>query len=452
VTSRPIADSPVQIAPPALSSPPPLGYSGGMVFCLRVSFLSLLSLLLCLLCGLLSGCFLGKGAAAEEVAREDLFTLGIGRLEDQIDLYDLEGDRGNRGAGLAMREGFLYLADGNGGKVARYSPYGDLLFMIYNDETNPPPLTLRSDPEAEMPVTRWAFTYPLREPGKIAVDSHKHIWVSDRLPPGRYAVDDESGARLDRVVLHFDGDGRFVEYLGREGLGGSPFPHIAGLYINAEDELAIVCQVPGGWTVYWCAPEGTVLYQFHLKNEELPVPPDRMPVYPSVDGVAVGQEGRRLFIKIDYYRDLYDESTNTRLGNEPDSSVIWVVNVEDGAWVQTMEVPFFEHTVIENNRRQTERLFYSLVGVAREGRVFLSVPTEEGYSFIVLSPGSGEPQRSFTTFSIQVGSGELEFNLFCLSPEGILSALLASGWEAKMVWWRTDRFVPSLPPISISIH
>jgi hypothetical protein len=33
------------------------------------------------------------------------------------------------------------------------------------------------------------------------------------------------------------------------------------------------------------------------------------------------------------------------------------------------------------------------------------------------------------------------FNTFHLSGDGILSALLASEFEAKVVWWRTDRFI-----------
>ena len=86
------------------------------------------------------------GACTQEpfpaIIRENLFTLEIGRMEDQIALYNLEGDQGIRRTELAMREGLFYISDGNGEKIVRYNSYGDLLFMIYNDQTNPLPLTL----------------------------------------------------------------------------------------------------------------------------------------------------------------------------------------------------------------------------------------------------------------------------------------------------------------------
>ncbi|MDR0878732.1 MAG: hypothetical protein LBN21_11815, partial [Treponema sp.] len=184
-----------------------------------------------------SACSRGEVAS---IAREDLFTLDIGRMEDQVALYNLEGDQGRRRTDFTMRDGLFYISDGNGQKIARYNSYGDLLFMIYNEDTNPQPITLRTNIEDGAQVTRWAFSYPLREPGQIVVDSRKHIYVEDRLPYERHSIDTESKALLDSVILHFDADGRFVEYLGQEGIGGSPFPRIIGLYTSIRDELAVV--------------------------------------------------------------------------------------------------------------------------------------------------------------------------------------------------------------------
>jgi hypothetical protein len=42
---------------------------------------------------------------------------------------------------------------------------------------------------------------------------------------------------------------------------------------------------------------------------------------------------------------------------------------------------------------------------------------------------------------IRVDSEELQFNTFNISSEGILSALMATNWQAKLVWWRTDKFL-----------
>jgi hypothetical protein len=386
------------------------------------------------------------GACAEQglvsVAREELFTLEIGRLEDQIDLYNLEGGRGARKTSLAMRDGLFYLSDGNGGKVAHYTSYGDLLFMIYNEETNPPPMTLRTDAEGASVATRGAFSYPLLEPGAIAVDSRKHIYVEDRLPYERRGFDAENRILEDSIVLHFDANGRFLEYLGKEGIGGSPFPRIERISVSAQDDFAVVCRLPTGWNIYWYDAEGTLLYFLPLANELIPIPPDRQPVFPSIDSIAVSPDSKKLFVKVDYYRETFDESTNTKLGAEPDSSVIWLMKVENGAYEGTIEVPFFEQPASENNSRVTERLLYSLLGVVKNDRVFLAFPVEEGYSIMILSTDPHEQRRGF----IQVEPEELQFNAFTISPEGILSALLATDFNAKLVWWRTDKFLEEAAP------
>jgi hypothetical protein len=382
----------------------------------------------------LGGC---SGEKIPSITRRDLFTINIGRQEDQIDLFNLEGERSKRRTDLAMRDGLLYISNGNGGKIVRYNSYGDLLFMIYNEEQNPPPLALRRGNGEHGIVTRWAFSYPLREPGIIAVDSRKHIYVEDRFPQEQNVFDTENKAVLDRMVLHFDIDGRFIKSLGQEGVGGTPFPHITGIYTSVNDELAVICRLPTGWNIYWFDALGTLLYLIRLNNDAVPIPPDRDLVIPFMNGLCVSPDERQLYLKVDYYRDTYDESTNTRSGNAPDSSVIWVMNVENGAYTKTIEVPFYESTVTENNRKISENMFYSMLGVIKNHKVFLYFPMEGGYSILILSSESQEQRRGF----IRVNNEELQYNTFNLSVEGILSALLATDWEVRMVWWRTDELI-----------
>jgi hypothetical protein len=309
--------------------------------------------------------------------------------------------------------------------------------MIYNEEQNPPPLILRPSGGEQGVVTRWAFSYPLREPGAIAVDSRKHIYVEDRYSREQTVFDAENKAILDRMVLHFDTDGRFVNYLGQEGVGGTPFPNIIGIYTSVNDEVAVFCRLPTGWNIYWFDPLGTLLYLIPLKNDAIPIPQDRDLVVPFMNGLCASPDKRQLYLKVDYYRDTYDESTNTRSGNEPDSSVVWVMDVETGAYTKTVEVPFYEATLTENNRTVTENMFYSMLGVIKNNKIFLYFPVEGGYSILILSSESQEQRRGF----IQVANEELQYNTFNLSVEGIVSALLATDWEVRMVWWRTDELI-----------
>jgi hypothetical protein len=369
--------------------------------------------------------------------REDLFSLDIGPMEDQIAMYQLEGDNGIKRINFVMRDGLFYIADGNSGKIVRYNSYGDLLFMIYNEETNPVPMSLKTNIEDSTQVTRWAFSYPLREPGEIAVDSRKHIFAGDRLSYEQRRFDPESKALLDGIILHFDADGRFIEYLGQEGIGGSPFPRIVGLYTSIQDELAVVCRTPLGWHIYWYSSSGALLNLVRLTNSAIPTPPDWPAEITSVDNVMAAPDGRRLLIKVDYYRETFDESTNVRTGTEPDSSIVWVLNIEDGSYLDSLEVPLFEYPLNENGRTVITRMLYTMMGVLSGGKVFLSFPVETGYSILFLDTKSKEQYRGF----IDVDNSELQFNDFYLSADRIISALLVDDQKVKLVWWRMDTFI-----------
>ena len=390
---------------------------------------------------ILAGC---SQSEIPSVTREEIFTFQIGRLEDEIAIYNLEGDRGVRRTNLAMRDGLFYIADGNGEKIVRYNSYGDPLFMIYNAETNPAPLSLRTleAMPADEVITRWAFTYPLQNPGKITVDSRKHIFVEDRLPDERHGFDEESGARLHSVILHFNENGEFVSYLGQRGVGGSPFPHIEGLYTSVNDELAVVCRIPKGWDIYWFDADGMSLYLVQIRDGDIPVPPDADVT--SVDTIVAAPDARTLYIKADYYRDTYDTSTNTRSGNEPARSLIWVMRVESGGYEKSIPIPFYESEMVENSRKTTLTMFYSLLGVIQGERIFLQFPEEKGYYLLIMEPAA---QRQYQGF-IAVQPEELAFNAFNLSEEGILSALLVEKWDIKLVWWRTDKFIRPAPAAS----
>jgi hypothetical protein len=376
-----------------------------------------------------------KNNQIDSVEREDLFTLEVGRMEDQIALYNLDGTRGIRSTGFTMRDGLFYIADGNGGKISRYNSYGDLLFMIYNEETNPPPVSLKTNISYEEQATRWAYPYPLEQPGWIAVDSRRHIFVEDRLPTQAHRIDTERNSLLDGIILHFDQDGRFVDYLGCEGIGGSPFPRIVALTATVNDELAVICRLPDGWDIYWFNSSGMLLYLVKISSSSIPVLPEWPKAVSVVDSVMASPDSRRLFMKADYSRDTFDQSTNTRTGSEPVSSAIWILNVEDGSYSGMTEIPLYE--ISQNGGDSKIRVFYIMLGVSRNGKALLYFPVETGYSLLYADTYTNEQQRR----NIKISNDEIKYNDFFLSAEGILSAMLADSYNIKLVWWRTDRLM-----------
>jgi len=400
---------------------------------MRKPFAFLLSAILITL--VFSGC--GKSVSGS-FEREDLFSLGIGPMEDQIALYNLQGDRGIKRTGFTMRDGLFYIADGNGGKIMRYNSYGDLLFMIYNEEKNPQPFSLKTNVTENEQAIRWAYSYPLEEPGWIAVDSRKHIFVEDRLSVQSHRYDQETKALLDGVILHFDQDGHFINYLGREGIGGSPFPRIVSLSTSARDDMAVICRIPDGWNVYWFNSSLMLIYLVKISSADIPSFPDWPKAIPVVDQITASLDSRKLLIKVDYSRDTLDQSTNIRTGSEPLSSVIWTLNIEDGTFSDSVEIPLYE---LVENRGENIKVFYSLLGVMRGGKALLYFPVDSGYSLLFVDTFTREQRRGFIQFS----NDELRYNDFFLSAEGILTAMLCDNFNVNMVWWRTDRFMGETP-------
>jgi len=370
------------------------------------------------------------------IEREDLFSLEIGPMENQLGLYRLDGSLGIKRIGFTMRDGIFYIADGFSGKIVRYNSYGNVIFMIYNEETNPEPISLRTNISEEEHAMRWAYSYPLEEPGWITVDSRRHIFAEDRLPQQHRIFDAETRSLLDGIILHFDQDGRFINYLGREGIGGSPFPRIIGLSTSARDEIVVICRIADGWEVYWFNANGSLLYLVKISSKEVPMLHDWPEALAFIDSITASVDSRNLFIQVNYSRDKIDQSTHTRTGIEPVASVIWTLNAENGSYAGSVEIPLYE--VTENGRQTGSSVFYSVLGAARNGKLILYSPVDTGgYSLLYVDTGSREQRRGFINFSNE----ELRYNDFYLSAEGILSAMLADNTHVKLVWWRTDRFI-----------
>jgi hypothetical protein len=170
-----------------------------------------------------------------------------------------------------------------------------------------------------------------------------------------------------------------------------------------------------------------------IANEELPIPSDR-DVWASMDTIVAAPDERKVYLKLDYYRDTYDESTNTKTGSVMDSSVIWIMDVSDGAYTGRIEVPFYSRVFTENSKRVSEDLIYSMLGAVKDGKVMLYVPEDGGYSMLLLHANSQEQQRAF----IRVDADELQYNTLSVSGDGILLGLFATLYEVNVVWWRTD--------------
>lgn len=370
-----------------------------------------------------------------EVKREALFSLGYGTMEDQLDLFRVEGMAPPAKTRIAMQDGIFFLANGNGAKVLTLSSFGDLLSMVYNPERNPPPVVLsQSESQAS---GRTARPYPFLSPGEIAVDSRKHVYVEDRLPPDRRAFDAAASTSLEYVVLRFSTEGKFIDFLGQEGIGGTPFPVITGVHVTAQDDCVVLCLNREAWLVYWFDSRGILKSTVRIRRDSLPLPDDRNLV-PSLERIYPDPDGDGIFLKVDYYSESIDPATKTRSGIVYDRAFVYRMDPRTAAYTDRYEILPFEPARGRGDAESAPRI-WEFLGAARGRNLFFTTTDEEGKTFISVYNGSAKAMKRY---SIVIEPEELQYTTLYLSPGGILCALMGTRFEARVVWWRFDRILP----------
>jgi hypothetical protein len=376
----------------------------------------------------------GKMARVTQVSRQNLFSLSLGRMEDQLDLVESSAAAPAK-LRIYMRDGIFFISNGQGRKMMEMSSYGDLLSLIYDPESNPAPVLLNAqgDPKS----FRKAFQHPFREIGEIVVNSKQELFIEDRLPPERGVPDESGQSILDAVVLRFDQAGAYHDYIGREGIGGTPFPNIVGLYCTNSDELVVMSMSAADWQVSWYSPDGNLLYSLSVKRDSLPMP-GKKDLIASLERVAPDPDSKLLYMKIDYYSEDFDASTKASTGVKYDSSVLWHIDPRDGRVYDPIAIPSVSKKEEGTFGSQSYVRVYEFLGAASGKNLFFIMPEDEnGYSVMIVNGATKGIQK----IGINVDESDILASAFHLTPDGILSAILASSYEAKVVWWRIDKII-----------
>ncbi len=372
-----------------------------------------------------------------ELKREQLFSIQYGVLEDQLNLFNLEGNSPALKTRIDMRDGIFFVSNGNAGKILILSSFGDLLSMVYNPDRNPAPLLL-GNPDGSSKA-RSAKAHPLLAPGEIAVDSKRTILVEDRVPESRRSYDDELKASLEYVILRFSREGEYMDYLGQEGLGGTAFPRLTSLSIDDNDDCIVICLSGKGWSIFRFDNKGSLLSSLFLGREDLPRPPEEKDSIASLDKILPVKNGRSLIVKIDYYKEVIEPDTHTQAGIEFSSSWIWFMDGINGIYTERQELPSFESLKDSSKDEPAVVRSWELFGIAGD-TVYLSAIDEDNSYYGLYDIKSKTTKR----YSVRIDPDETLYTAFSLSPEGILSGLLASRYEARFVWWRFDRMLKGI--------
>ena len=202
----------------------------------------------------------------QSISETELFSLDYGNFEEQLSVTDLN-QIGDIRLGISMRDGFFYIVDGYSKKIMELNSYGDMLSLFYNEDSNTSDLIQRYDNLAESIFHE--ISYPFDYPGQIALDSNKCIYTVCTIPRNRQEQG-EGGILYTQAVLRISRDGSSVDYIGQQGPGGTPFPHIRHIYTTQKDELVVVSNSLDGFIVYWFGTDGFLKYMIPISTKNTP--------------------------------------------------------------------------------------------------------------------------------------------------------------------------------------
>lgn len=389
------------------------------------------------------------------IKEENLFSLNYGKYENELQLFNL-ANLGNINTKIFMKDGFFFIADDNAKKIIQTTSYGDLLGIIYNPETNPEPSFVRkitnsnaigssTENYSQKTITQSAQKHPFNNISNLAVDSEKNIFVVDQITAERQEQDLQSKTILKEVVLRFTNEGNFIDYIGQEGPGGTPFPFIKDIFVTKNNELIVTCITTEGNTVFWFNSAGFLKYTIPIKTESIPLVKDEYDMdsteyFVTIDKIIPDFTKQKLYIKTDYHKTVIDTESNVQSGIEYYQTLLHPLNVENGQFEEFLVIPPYEDVVTDGFSKLTYNTAFDFLGVTESGWFFFMIPDSTGYIVQMIQPNG---QRIIKRH-LKYNRDKTEYLNFTLSNDGIISALLASNEKVDILWWRTDSLIESI--------
>lgn len=384
----------------------------------------------------MSGC--NRARVASRLEEDEVFSLQYGNFEDELNLFDFSAI-GTIETSLFMRDGFFYIANGSAKKVMEMNSYGDLLTVFYNEEVNPlPDFARESEATGGRSFNRKAISYPFNRISSLAADSRAYLYVVDSLSKDA----DGQNAFLSQVVLRFNGNGDFVDYVGQEGINGTPFPYIRNIYVTNNNELVVVCTATDGVWVYWFSSQGYLLYTIPIQKRNVPDPysESKEDSWLEIENVIPDYTEKKLYVKADYFSAYMDDASRVQSGINYDSTMLYTLNVETGLYEKPLSIPPYSERSRQDFSNDYVELPYDFLGVTETGWFFFIISTDFGFA-IQMVQGNG--QRVLTR-QLSVDRQKNLYYTFTVSNAGILSALLVQGDKAVVDWWRTDTLIQAV--------
>ena len=378
-----------------------------------------------------------RSGSVAAIRESQLFTINYGSFEDEINLFNLSS-AGTINTYMTMVDGFFYIANGESKKIMELNSYGDLLSLYYNEEITKTPSFATSNSGNS---TKKAISYPFNSLGPLSVDSNKRLYVVDTLPSERQEMDLEKRLLLNYVVLRFDSDGTFIDYLGQQGPGGTPFPFIKKIYASKNSELVVVCETNDGSIVYWFNENGFLLYTIPITEKTVPALADYddrdFASYIAIGNVVPDNVYYKLYIQVDYFSAYLDPATKVQSGIDYEKTVLYPLDIESSSYEAGLEIPSHEDSVSANLSKEIYNVPFDFLGVTDSGWFFFTIPVEKGFLIQMVQPNG----QKILKRAICVEHNDILYYSLSLSGSGIISGLFVKNKNAEIAWWRTDTLV-----------
>ncbi len=378
---------------------------------------------------------------------EELFSIPIGTMEDQFDFFI-----SNRSPFIAenlifLNDRLFYVVNGNAAKVMQYSPYGFLMLLLYNPNLNPTPVLLKKDskPQGNKVANRKASEYPFIDPGVVAVDKEKNIYIRDKVPEAQYVK--ENGTVYTNIIEVFSQSGEVKKtkengsyVIGKEGIGGTPFPYIENMYITANDELVVICRTAKTWQIYWYTASRDLAYEVEIDTGHIPVPKNKDYI-PSLEKIVPDYHKKLLYVMVSYSQRVIDKFTGMVERVKNVESRVFKLDLLKGKYnANSILVPNEEQgeSGLFEGKKKIDISLYEFLGVSDSGYFFFTKMKDSTTYYLLILNGAGETVKK-TKF--QIDDTDLVYINFALSRKGILCALIIETSQARVVWWRSDKII-----------
>ena len=364
--------------------------------------------------------------------REDLFSLFYGSFEDDMNLSNIyKNPSNNVDSQIVMKKGFFYISNPGAKKILKLTSFGDLLAVYYNGEYNRMPDFINQK-QSDVLSTREAIEYPFNFPTFIAILENKNTYVVDGLTEDRIEYDLENNIGLKNIVLHFNEKNEFVDYIGQEGYGGSPFPAIDAIYSNSQNELIVVCRVNQSVRLYFYNNKGVLVHKYSISKESLPeVYKEKKQTYMNIDRTIAIDDF--IYVKVDYYIQEIDDVSNVEKGIIYDKTILHTFDRKTKTYIKSIELPFYEDNEIREGEVIKTKRIYELIGISEDGRCFLMTPKNEVFALAIFDTKNNRTYKHNLIVPLKT-----IYSNFYVSNDGILCALFADNEAVRVSMWQTN--------------